>query len=138
MEAFSKLVFRGIGRGYLASFSISDVNVQSLVISYLLVLFFLLISNLLLLTLPFKKKSNLLLLTLYDADNNQIQHLRCILWCFEAILSLKVNLTKSNMVPAGEEADLDILANTLECNVSSLPIKYLGLPVGAPFKGKRT
>lgn len=124
MEAFSKLVFRGIGRGYLASFSISDVNVQSLVISYLLVLFFLLISN-------------LLLLTLYDADNNQIQHLRCILWCFEAILSLKVNLTRSNMVPAGEEADLDILANTLECNVSSLPIKYLGLPVGAPFKGKR-
>lgn len=48
-----------------------------------------------------------------------------------------MNLTKSNMVPAGEEADLDILANTLECNVSSLPIKYLGLPVGATFKGKR-
>ena len=125
MEAFSNLVFRGIGRGYLASFSISDVNGQSLVISYLLVLFFLLISN-------------LLLLTLYDADNNQIQHLRCILWCFEAILSLKVNLTRSNMVPAGEEADLDILANTLECNDSSLLIKYLELPGGAPFKGKRT
>lgn len=135
MEAFSKLVFREIGRGYLASFSTSDVNVQSLVISHLLVLFCLLISNLLLLTLPIKKK--LLLLTLYDADNNQIQHLRCILWCFKAILILKVNLTKSNMVPVGEEADLDILANTLECSVSSLPIKYLGLPVGAPFEGKR-
>ena len=62
MEAFSKLVFRGIGRGYLASFSISDVNVQSLVISHLLVLFFLLISNLLLLTLPFKKKKKKVIL----------------------------------------------------------------------------
>jgi hypothetical protein len=31
---------------------------------------------------------------------------------------------------------MDGLANILGCGVSSLPIKYLGLPLGAPFKAK--
>ena len=49
---------------------------------------------------------------------------------------LKINLAKSVLVPVGVVDNLDELASVLGCGVSSLPIKYLGLPLGAPFKAK--
>jgi hypothetical protein len=40
------------------------------------------------------------------------------------------------MVPVGNVENLDGLAGILGCGVSSLPSKYLGLPLGAYFKAK--
>jgi len=41
-----------------------------------------------------------------------------------------------SLVPVGHVDNVDDLAGILGCGVSSLPLKYLGLPLGAPFKAK--
>jgi hypothetical protein len=56
--------------------------------------------------------------------------------CFEAILGLKVNLQKSKLVVEGEVPHKEELVDILSCSISSLPLKYLGLPLGAPFELK--
>ena len=38
------------------------------------------------------------------------------------------------MVPVGEVCNLDVLVGLLGCRHSSLPLKYLGLPLWAKFK----
>jgi hypothetical protein len=55
---------------------------------------------------------------------------------FEAVSGLKTNLAKLVLVLVGDVANMDDLAGILGCGVSSLPLKYLGLPLGAPFKAK--
>ena len=47
---------------------------------------------------------------------------------------LKVNLNKSELVPMGEVANLMGLVNILGCKVGSLPLTYIGLPLGSIFK----
>jgi hypothetical protein len=69
-----------------------------------------------------------------DTNSEQIRHLRCISLCFEAISGLKINLAKSEIVHVGEVEDLEELASILGCRVSSLPIKYVDLPLGASYK----
>jgi hypothetical protein len=59
-----------------------------------------------------------------------------LLVCFEAVSGLKVNLTKSALVPVGSLDDVDQLADRLGCGSANLPLKYLGLPLGASFKLK--
>jgi hypothetical protein len=59
-----------------------------------------------------------------------------LLLSFEAVSSLKNNLDKSVLVPVGYVDNMDDLAGILDCGFSSLPLKYLGLPLGAPFKAK--
>jgi hypothetical protein len=49
---------------------------------------------------------------------------------------LKLNLAKSKLVPVGNVDNVDGLAEILGCGVSSLPLKYLGLPFGASYKVK--
>ena len=49
-------------------------------------------------------------------------------------MGLKVNVGKSEIVPVGEVNNLDALANILQCRVDSLPMKYLGMPLGTSFK----
>jgi hypothetical protein len=56
--------------------------------------------------------------------------------CFEAISDLKINLTKSKLVLVGNVSDVDSLANILGWTMSSLPMEYLGLLLGASFKAK--
>jgi hypothetical protein len=56
--------------------------------------------------------------------------------CFEAVSGLKVNLPKSALVPVGSLDDVEQLAGLLGCGISSLPLKYLGLQLGASFKLK--
>jgi hypothetical protein len=63
-------------------------------------------------------------------------YLRMLLLSFEAISGLKINLDKSVLVPVGLVDNMDDLAGILGCGVSSLPLKYLGLPLRAPFKTK--
>jgi hypothetical protein len=60
----------------------------------------------------------------------------CGLLCFEVVLGLKINLAKSELVPIGFADDVEGLASILGCVVSSLPLKYLGIPLGALFKEK--
>jgi hypothetical protein len=47
---------------------------------------------------------------------------------------LKINLAKSEIVPINDVGDVGGLAHILGCRLSSLPMKYLGLPLGASYK----
>ena len=60
--------------------------------------------------------------------------IRLALTCFQAFTGLKVNAGKSEIVPVGEVGNLDALATILHCRVGSLPMKYLGMPLGTPYK----
>ena len=66
-----------------------------------------------------------------DADVEQILHIRLLLLSFQAVTGLKVNVHKSEMVPIGEVDDVQALADILGCRVGTLPISYLGMPLGA-------
>ena len=60
--------------------------------------------------------------------------IRLALSCFQAFTGLKVNVGKSEIVPAGEVNNLVALASILQCRVGSLPMKYLGMPLGTSLK----
>ena len=47
---------------------------------------------------------------------------------------LKVNATKSEMVPIREVNNVHALAEILGCRVGALPMTYLGMPLGASHK----
>jgi hypothetical protein len=49
---------------------------------------------------------------------------------------MKVNMAKSTLVLVGDMVDMGALADVLGCGTDSLPLKYLGLPLGARFKAK--
>ena len=70
----------------------------------------------------------------YDADVKQILHVRLLLLCFQAVTSLKVNVQKSEMVPIGKVNDVHALAEILGCRVGTLPMSYLGMPLGTSHK----
>jgi hypothetical protein len=69
-----------------------------------------------------------------DADPEQLLHLRMVLSCFEVVTGLGVNMAKSELVPVGQVLNLSLLADILCCRIGSLPMSYLGLPLGASFK----
>ena len=68
------------------------------------------------------------------ASREQLLSIRLVLSCFQAFTGLKVNVGKSEIVPVGEDNNLDALANILQCRVGSFPMKYLGMPLGTSFK----
>ena len=69
-----------------------------------------------------------------DANEEQILHVRMLLLCFEAVTSLKINALKSEMVPIGEVPNVHVLAEILGCQIGSLPMTYLGMPLRASHK----
>jgi hypothetical protein len=69
-----------------------------------------------------------------EAPSAQILYVRLILQCFEAVSRLRFNLGKSVIVAIGEVENNGALANILGCSVAGLPMKYLGLPLGASYK----
>uniref|UniRef100_A0A2N9FD14 Splicing factor YJU2 n=1 Tax=Fagus sylvatica TaxID=28930 RepID=A0A2N9FD14_FAGSY len=69
-----------------------------------------------------------------DADPSMLGQLGRVLTWFEAFSGLKINLGKSEMVSVGDVPNLADLAAILGCHCASLPMKYLGLPLGAKFK----
>ena len=69
-----------------------------------------------------------------DVEPSQIANLRVILARFEEVSGLRINLGKSELVPVGRVPNLEALVGLLGCGQSSLPLKYLGLPLGARFK----
>jgi hypothetical protein len=71
-----------------------------------------------------------------DALSDQIHNLGHILLCFDVISGLKVNFQNYEVVVVGEVPHIEELTGILNCSISSLPMQYLGLPLGAPFKSK--
>ena len=53
---------------------------------------------------------------------------------FEACSDLRINLEKSELIPMGRVHNIEDLTLKLGCKVGGLPSRYLGLPLGAPFK----
>jgi hypothetical protein len=49
---------------------------------------------------------------------------------------LKANLRKFELVEVEEVPHQEKLADILNCSISSLPMKYLGLPMGVSFKSR--
>ena len=45
-------------------------------------------------------------------------------------------MAKSELVPVGDVLNMDELVAILGCRQSSLPMTYLGLPLGAKFKDR--
>lgn len=74
-------------------------------------------------------------LILCGANLNHLCNLRCLL-CFEAVSGLRINLAKLELLPIGNVNNVEGLANIIGCRVSYLPMKYLGLPLGALVKSK--
>ena len=53
---------------------------------------------------------------------------------FEAYSGLKINLSKSEIIPVGRVNNIEMLAGELGCGVGSLPTTYLSLPLRAPHR----
>ena len=69
-----------------------------------------------------------------DASREQILSIRLVLTCFQPFTGLKVNVEKSEIIPIGEVSNIQSLANILQCRVGSLPMIYLGMPLGTLYK----
>jgi hypothetical protein len=70
------------------------------------------------------------------ANLDHFRLLCCSFLSFEALLGSKINLAKLELVPVGNVNYVEGLARILGCRVNSLPMKYLGLPLGEWFKPK--
>jgi hypothetical protein len=114
MEALSRMVNATIEQGLLLGFLVGERVPSDVVVSHSL----------------FANDT----LIFCEAYPEQIRYVRLILLCFEAVSGLKVNLGKSELVAIGEVDNIGELVNILWCNVASLPMKYLGLPLGATYK----
>ena len=68
-----------------------------------------------------------------DVVVEQILHVQLLLLCFQVVTGLKVNVQKSEMVPIGEVNDIHALAEILGCRIGTLPMSYLGMPLGASW-----
>ena len=69
-----------------------------------------------------------------DASREKLLSIRLALTCFQAFTGLKVNVGKSEIVPIGEVSNIQTLTNILQCRVGSLPMIYLGMPLGTLYK----
>jgi hypothetical protein len=116
MEALSRLLIDTVQRGLLLGFSVGSSRSEVVNISHLL----------------FADNT----LVFCGANLDQLRFLRVLFLCFEAVSGLKINLAKSILVLVGCVDNVDGLASILGCGVSLLPLKYLGLPLGASFKAK--
>jgi hypothetical protein len=114
MEALSRMLIAALDQGNLTGFSVGSSEFEALVVNHLL----------------FADDT----LIFCGAQEEQIRHLRRVFLCFEAASSLRINLGKSEVVPIGAVEDVNRLAHLLGCRVASLPLTYLGLPLGASYK----
>ena len=90
MEALSQIMDRAIRGGLFSSFMVGSPQDHQVWISHLL----------------FADDT----LIFCDADPIKLEHLRSIFLWFEAVSGLKINLSKSEMVPVGEVPNLEALA----------------------------
>lgn len=65
-------------------------------------------------------------LILYDADVEQFRNLCRLHLCLETVSRLKINLEKLETILVGEVANVEELADILDCKVAQLRLSYLG------------
>jgi hypothetical protein len=111
MEALSRMISVSIDNGFLSSFSMGSRLPELVNVSYLLFAYD-----------P---------LVFCGANSDHVHSLRALFICYEVVLGLKVNMAKSVTMD-----NMGDLASILSCGTSSLPLKYLGLPLMACFKAK--
>jgi hypothetical protein len=70
------------------------------------------------------------------ANPDHLCNLHCLFLCFESVLGLRINLAKLELVLVGNAINVEGLTSIWGFRVSSLSVKYLGLPLGASFKVK--
>ena len=114
MEGLSRLLDHAVQGGSFSGFTVGNHEGNKVLMTYLL----------------FADDT----LLFCDVDPTKIKQLGWVLLWFEAFFGLRINLGKSEMVPVGEVPNMVDLAGILGCNQVSLPMKYLGLPLGAKFK----
>ena len=95
MEALSRMLFAAIEAGQFSGFSLGNASGSLMTVSHLL----------------FADDT----LVFCDADSNHIVALRGILFRFEEMPGLKINLRKSELVPVGDVPDLHELVEILGC-----------------------
>jgi len=108
------MLFATVDKEFLSGFSVGSRNHEAMVVSHLL----------------FAEDT----LIFCEANVEHFRNLRCLFLCFEVVLGLNINLSKSEIVHVGNVGDVEVLASILGCGVSSLLMKYLGLPLGAYYK----
>ena len=69
-----------------------------------------------------------------DANSHHLVALCGILARFEVVSRLKIYFLKLELVPIGIVPNMEELVEILGCSQSLLPLKYLGLPLGATHK----
>ena len=114
MEVLSRIVKKTEDSGLLRGFQVGPVNSIGVRISHLL----------------FANDTILFC----DASRDQLLSIKLALSCFQAFTGLKVNVGKSEIVPVGEVGNIGDLADILRCRVGSLPMKYLGMPLGTSYE----
>lgn len=65
---------------------------------------------------------------------SNLLNLRCVLLSFQVVSGLKINVDKSKLIRIGGNGDAGMFASVLGCKAINLPIKYLGIPLGAKYK----
>jgi hypothetical protein len=117
MEALSKMLSSAVDCGRLSSFSVCSrpavINISHLLFTDDVLVF-------------------------SEANPDHLRYLRVLLVCFEVVSGLKVNLAKSLLVPIGNVDNVAELASILGCGTALLPLKYLGMPLGARHKATST
>lgn len=58
--------------------------------------------------------------------------------CFQGVSGLNINCNKSELVKIGNKGDEKSIARVLGCKTAKFSIKYLGIPLGAKYKDKKT
>ena len=112
MEALSCFLRRAREGGFFTGFKVNGRDGEGLKLSHLL----------------FPDDT----LVFREASHVQMTHFSWLLMWFEAISGLKINLTKSKLIPIDRVENLEKLAFEVGLKVGVLPTTYLGLPLGAP------
>jgi hypothetical protein len=110
MEALSKMITSTVDKGFLKGSRPPVVNISHLFTDDTLIF--------------------------CEANPNHLRHLQVLLLFFEVVSGLKVNLAKSFLVLVGNVDNMVELTGILGCGTSSLPLKYLGIPLRASYKAK--
>jgi hypothetical protein len=113
MEALSWILTATMDQGLLTGLLVGSRDIEGLVLSHLL----------------FTDDT----LIFRCAHSEQIHNLCCIYVCFEAVSRLRIYLANLKLFLSVEVEDVEDLAHLLGCRVASLPMKYLGLLLGASF-----
>ena len=116
MEALSRMLDKATEGVFISNFSVGNSNRNILTISHLL----------------FADDT----LIMCGVELDQLWYLRSVSIWFQVVFTLKINLSKSELVPVGSVPNVTALASILGCRVSALPLMYLGLPLRASFKKK--